>query len=68
MPMTGTRRCSVYCWKTEHIGDARYEKIRTVFTIHNLKYQGVFPKTVMDDVLGLDWKYLRMAIWNSMMP
>ena len=43
--------------KLEHMGDERYEKIRTIFTIHNLKYQGVFPKDVMDDVLGLDWKY-----------
>lgn len=43
--------------KLEHMGDARYEHIKTVYTIHNLKYQGVFPKDVMPDVLGLDWKY-----------
>ena len=43
--------------KLEHQGDARYENIKTVFSIHNLKYQGVFDKNVMDDVLGLDWKY-----------
>lgn len=43
--------------KIEHQGDERYEKIRTLYTIHNLKYQGVFPKDVMSDVLGLDWKY-----------
>ncbi|MBQ7514997.1 MAG: glycogen synthase GlgA [Schwartzia sp.] len=43
--------------RLEHMGDERYEHIRTLFTIHNLKYQGVFPKNVMADVLGLDWKY-----------
>ncbi len=43
--------------KLEHMGDERYQNIKTMLTIHNLKYQGVFPKDVMGDVLGLDWKY-----------
>ena len=43
--------------KLEHQGDERYEKIKTLYTIHNLKYQGVFTKDIMGDVLGLDWKY-----------
>ena len=43
--------------KLEHMDDTRYQRIRTLFTIHNLKYQGVFPKGIMQDVLGLDWKY-----------
>ena len=33
------------------------ENIRTLFTIHNLKYQGVFSKTVLGDVLGLGDEY-----------
>lgn len=45
--------------KLEHMHDERYQKMRTIFTIHNLKYQGVFPKEIMTDVLGLDWKYYR---------
>ncbi len=43
--------------KLEHNGDERYDNIKTLYTIHNLKYQGVFPKDVMSDVLGLDWRY-----------
>ena len=43
--------------RLDHIGDSRYERIKSVFTIHNLKYQGVFAKHVMEDVLGLDWQY-----------
>ena len=43
--------------KLEHMGDDRYSRIKTMLTIHNLKYQGVFGKNVMGDVLGLDWKY-----------
>ena len=42
--------------KLEHQGDSRYENIKTVFSIHNLKYQGIFDKNIMGDVLGFDWK------------
>ena len=34
-----------------------YKNMHTLFTIHNLKYQGVFPKSIMKDYLGLDWKF-----------
>jgi starch synthase len=34
-----------------------YRDMRTVYTIHNLRYQGVFPKGMMDTVLGLDWSW-----------
>ncbi len=33
------------------------ENIRTMFTIHNLKYQGVFSKNILGDVLGLGDEY-----------
>ena len=47
---------SVYL-KLEHNDDERYNKIKTIYTIHNLKYQGRFWKGYLPDVLGLDWKY-----------
>ncbi|MDQ0194765.1 glycogen synthase GlgA [Paenibacillus wynnii] len=34
-----------------------YTNMRTVFTIHNLLYQGVFPYEVLDGLLGLDSSY-----------
>ena len=35
----------------------KYPKLRTAYTIHNLRYQGVFGKDIMGDILGLDWKH-----------
>lgn len=34
-----------------------YENIKTLFTIHNLRYQGIFGKEILHDILSLDWKY-----------
>ena len=36
----------------------KYEPIKTLFTIHNIEYQGRFPDDFVDGVLGLpvDWK------------
>ena len=35
-----------------------YQAIRTLYTIHNMEYQGRFPDSFVDEVLGLpeDWK------------
>ena len=34
-----------------------YRDIKTVFTIHNLQFQGVFPYEVMSELLGLGHQY-----------
>ncbi len=36
-----------------------YEHIKTLFTIHNLRYQGVFSKEILHDLLSLDWQYFQ---------
>ncbi|WP_334071211.1 MULTISPECIES: glycogen synthase GlgA [Paenibacillus] len=42
----------------EHFGhNSIYAGIRTVFTIHNLLYQGIFPYEVLGDLLGLPSSY-----------
>ncbi len=37
--------------------DPEYRQLRFVLTIHNLKYQGIFSKDVLGDVLGLHKGY-----------
>lgn len=39
--------------KSMYSHDARYSKIKTVFTIHNIAYQGKYGFDIVDNVLGI---------------
>ena len=39
--------------KEEYGYREKYSKIKTIFTIHNLRYQGVFPKSCLGELFGL---------------
>lgn len=68
LPLIGFKPDIIHCndWQTgavslllkaNHRNSPFYSKMKTVFTIHNLKYQGIFPKEVLSDLLGVDWQY-----------
>jgi starch synthase len=41
-----------------HYGDHPfYQGMRTVFTIHNLLYQGIFPHQILEDLIGVGYEY-----------
>jgi len=46
-------------FKEHYSEDYRYNKIKSLFTIHNLNNQGVFPKEILGDLLNLDEKYFK---------
>ena len=39
--------------REKYLGIPGFDRIKTVFTVHNLKFQGIFPGTMLGDVLGL---------------
>lgn len=40
-----------------YAGNPDYAGMRTVFTIHNLAYQGIFPHQILGELLGLGYEY-----------
>ena len=39
--------------RVEYQSKQGYEFIRTVFTIHNLQFQGILPRGTLGDLLGI---------------
>ncbi|UII55318.1 glycogen synthase GlgA [Cytobacillus spongiae] len=49
-----------FLYKVEYQKRNGYGLIRTVFTIHNLQFQGIMPKETLQDILGLDERYFHI--------
>lgn len=45
--------------------EGKYLDIKSVFTIHNIEYQGVFGKEFLEDVLGIDKRYDEILDYNG---
>jgi starch synthase len=45
--------------------DWRYDKIKTILTIHNILYQGRFGSQILTDVLGIDKKYSGILMYDG---
>jgi len=43
--------------KAHYADQPEYQRIKKVFTIHNLHYQGIFPKEIMGELLNLKEEY-----------
>lgn len=46
--------------KTQSGSNSIFKDIRTVFTVHNLCYQGIFPREVLEELLELGPEYFTM--------
>jgi starch synthase len=49
-----------FLYRVEYFRKPGYEFIRTIFTIHNLLFQGIFPKETLEDLFGISQKYFNL--------
>jgi len=52
-------------YSTMYATQPGYENIKTVFTIHNIQYQGVYGKELIDNVVGLDYSYKNLIEYDD---
>lgn len=76
MPYLGSKIDIIHCsdWqsalipvylKSLYLNQKFYQKIKTVFSIHNIEYQGKFNPYITGDILGLSQKDEEMIIDND---
>ena len=64
LPQIGFQPDIIHCndWHTGLMGvflkedfahDPFYQDMKIIYTIHNLKYQGIYPPSIMQDIIGL---------------
>ena len=51
--------------KSVYVNDEKLNKIKTVFTIHNIEYQGKFCMNILEDVFGVPQKYVSLAEYQG---
>ena len=56
---------SVIYLKTKYKDNAELEKIKTVYTIHNIEYQGKYDLAILRDVFDIDNKYTHTVEHNG---
>ena len=56
---------SVIYLKTKYSQIKRLSKIKTVYTIHNIEYQGKYDKYILNDVFGLENNSLSILEYNG---
>ncbi len=52
-------------YSTLYTASAGYENIKTVFTIHNIQYQGIYGRGLLGDVLGLPDNKASLLEYNN---
>ena len=56
---------SIIYLKTEFSHISEFSRIRTIFTIHNIEYQGKFDPYILGDIFALDNKYYSIVEWDG---
>lgn len=53
--------------KTQFICYERYHRMRTIFTIHNIEYQGKYSLDILEDVFGISSYYTDLVEYNGLL-